>query len=59
VNVGRSKATFIALLVLGLALMLPFDATLTRILGVTCLLAFVVLGVFLVAEPRFLVDDDE
>jgi hypothetical protein len=58
-KVRRSKAALLVLLVLGLALMLPFEATLTRILGVTCLLAFIVLGVFLIAEPRFLVDDYE
>jgi hypothetical protein len=48
-----------ALLVAGLALMIPFDATITRILGVACLLAFVVVGLFLIAEPRFLAQDDE
>jgi hypothetical protein len=41
-------------LVAGLALMLPFEATVTRVLGVACLLAFVVCGTFLIAAPGFL-----
>jgi hypothetical protein len=41
-------------LVAGLALMLPFEATVTRVLGVACLLAFVVCGTFLIATPGFL-----
>jgi hypothetical protein len=44
-------------LVAGLALMLPFEATITRILGVSLLFAFIVGGLFLVAEPRFLERD--
>jgi hypothetical protein len=46
-------------LVLGLALMIPFDATVTRVLGVASLLAFIVCGTFLVASPRFLAGDEE
>jgi hypothetical protein len=46
-------------LVAGLALMIPFEATITRVLGVGLLFAFIVGGVFLVAEPRFLVRDRE
>lgn len=41
-------------LVLGLALILPFDAALTTFLGIVFLFAFVVLGVFLIASPEFL-----
>jgi hypothetical protein len=48
-----------ALLVVGLALMIPFEATITRILGVACLLAFVVVGLFLIADPRLLAQDDD
>jgi len=40
--------------VLGVGLMIPFDATLTRLLGMTSLVAFVVLGLASVAEPGFL-----
>jgi hypothetical protein len=41
-------------LVAGLALMIPFEATITRIAGVLLLFAFIVGGLFLIAEPRFL-----
>jgi hypothetical protein len=46
-----------ALLVVGLALLVPFKATPTLIGGVACLLAFVACGVFLIAEPGFLAGD--
>ena len=42
---------------LGVGLMIPFDATLTRLLGMISLGAFVVLGLVAVAEPRFLAAD--
>jgi hypothetical protein len=47
------------LLVLGLALMIPFEATLTRILGVACLVAFVVVGLFALATPELVGGDDD
>jgi hypothetical protein len=47
------------LLVVGLALMLPFEYTVTRLLGVACLVGFVVCGVFLIASPELLARDDE
>ena len=43
-----------ALLVIGVAVMVPFDATLTLIAGVACLTGFVVTGLFLIASPEFL-----
>jgi hypothetical protein len=46
------------LLVLGAALMIPFESTVTRIVGMACLLGFVVGGLFLIAAPRFLGGDD-
>jgi hypothetical protein len=46
-----------ACLVAGLALMIPFEATITRIPGVLLLFAFIVGGLFLIAEPRFLAGD--
>jgi hypothetical protein len=49
---------WLALLVAGLVLMIPFDATITLALGVACLLAFVALGVFLMAHPASLLDDE-
>jgi len=41
-------------LVAGMALMIPFEATITRILGVLLLFAFIVGGLFVIAEPRFM-----
>jgi hypothetical protein len=42
----------IACFVLGVALMIPFESTVTRVLGVAALLAFVVSGVFAIARPE-------
>jgi threonine/homoserine efflux transporter RhtA len=55
------ERVWIGLLVVGLALMLPFEETITLSLGIACLLAFVGLGVFLIAHPSALLepDDDE
>jgi len=49
-----------ALLLLGIVLMIPFQAAITLVLGIACLIAFVVTGVFLVATPEYLrqTDDD-
>jgi hypothetical protein len=55
----RSRWMLVALLVAGCGLMLPFELWLTRLAGMACLFAFIVLGVFLIAEPGFLGDDDE
>lgn len=44
--------------VLGVGLLFPFDHTITLLLGVAFLLAFVVCGLFLIAEPKFLEGDD-
>jgi hypothetical protein len=46
------------LFVAGLALMIPFEGPATRIPGMACLFAFIVCGVFLVADPAFLAADD-
>ena len=45
--------------VLGVLLLVPFDAWFTRLLGVLALFAFVVAGVFAIANPALLDDDDE
>jgi hypothetical protein len=42
---------------LGAGLMLPFEYTITRLLGVISFAAFFVLGMLLVANPGFLEDD--
>jgi hypothetical protein len=47
------------LFVAGVALMVPFESTVTRILGLAALFAFVVYGVFLVATPAYLDQSDE
>ncbi len=49
----------LAALVLGVLLLVPFDAWFTRLLGVLALFAFVVAGVFAIATPALLDDDDE
>ena len=54
----RSRWALVALLVLGSALMIPFEEWYTRLAGMACLFAFIVIGVFLVAEPVVLSGDD-
>jgi hypothetical protein len=49
----------LACLAIGLVLMLVFEAPVTRILGVTALFAFIVSGVFLIADPAFLGPDED
>ena len=55
----RSRWALVALLVVGCGLMLPFEEWYTRLAGMACLFAFIVIGVFLIAEPRFLAGDEE
>jgi hypothetical protein len=38
----------------GLGLMVPFEGPLARTLGMACLFAFIVLGLFAVASPEYL-----
>ena len=45
--------------VLGVLLMIPFEAWYTRLFGVLALFAFIVAGVFAIASPGFLEDDRE
>ena len=54
-----SRWALVVLLVAGLALMLPFEYTLTRGAGIACLLAFIGVGVFQIAEPGFLGGDQD
>jgi hypothetical protein len=44
--------------ILGVALMLAFDATLTRIAGVTLLFAGMGLGAWTIASPEFTREDE-
>jgi hypothetical protein len=59
VSRGRKALLIVAAFVLGVGLMVPFEATITRLLGMTFLLAFIVGGVFVIADPRFLSADEE
>jgi hypothetical protein len=59
VSRGRKALLVVAAFVLGVGLMVPFEAAITRILGMAFLLAFIVGGVFVIADPRFLAADDE
>ena len=45
-------------LAVGLVLMLGFEAAVTRVLGVLALFAFIVIGVFLIADPDLLDSED-
>jgi hypothetical protein len=49
----------LACFVIGIGLMVPFEALVTRIVGVTALFAFIVSGVFLIADPDFLGRDED
>ena len=49
----------VACFVLGAADMIAFEAPVARIVGVTLLFAFIVSGVFLVADPDWLGRDEE
>ena len=46
-------------LAVGLVLMLAFESAVTRLLGVLALFAFIVIGVFLIADPAFLAEEEE
>jgi hypothetical protein len=48
-----------ACLGVGMLLMLLFESWVTRLLGVTTLFAFIVSGVFLIADPAFLAADED
>jgi hypothetical protein len=48
----------LGLLGVGLVLMLIFEAPVARVVGVVALLGFIVLGVFLIAEPSLLAEDE-
>ncbi|MDQ2939362.1 MAG: hypothetical protein M3R23_02390 [Actinomycetota bacterium] len=58
---GRKRAGLLVAIafLLGVGLMIPFQATITRALGVAFLFAFIVGGAFLIAEPGFLSDDED
>jgi hypothetical protein len=45
-------------LVVGMGLMLAFESALSRVAGLLALFAFIVIGVFLIADPAFLAAED-
>jgi hypothetical protein len=57
--VTRLPVLALAAFVLGVALMIPFEYTITRILGVALLFCAIVAGVFAIATPELLSEDDE
>lgn len=55
---SRLVAVAIVAFALGLGLMLPFEYTITRLLGVISLAIFIVAGLLAVANPEFLAGDE-
>jgi hypothetical protein len=55
----RAVVAMLACLAAGLVLMIGFELWYTRVLGVLALFAFIVTGVFVIADPEFLERDDE
>jgi hypothetical protein len=51
------RTAFLAVAIAGFVLMIGFDATVTRILGVGCILGALALGVAAIATPEFLEAD--
>jgi hypothetical protein len=54
----RLLAPMLAFLAVGVPLMVLFESALTRVIGIACLFGFIVTGVFAIADPAF-IDDDE
>jgi hypothetical protein len=55
----RLRVASLVALVLGIALMIPFEHTATLALGVVCLFAFIVLGLFGLVTPERLAGEPE
>jgi hypothetical protein len=53
------RAFVVASFAVGVVLMVAFEYTVTRVLGVAALFAFIVGGVFLIADPAVLGREDE
>lgn len=49
----------IALFVIGVGLMIPFDSPAARVPGMAALFGFIVCGLFLIARPEFLGREDD
>jgi hypothetical protein len=57
--VSRLEIATAACFVLGAGLLFPFESTITILLGVLLLVAFVVCGVFVLASPEALAREPE
>jgi hypothetical protein len=57
--VTRLPLLALASFALGVALMIPFEATITRVLGVAALFGAIVAGVFAIATPGLLSEDED
>ena len=51
---SRGVVVLLACLVVGVGLNVAFEYTITRVVGMLLLFAFIVIGVFLIADPEFL-----
>jgi putative effector of murein hydrolase LrgA (UPF0299 family) len=56
---SRGVVVLLACLVVGVGLNVGFQHAITRIVGMLLLFAFIVLGVFLIADPKFLGREDD
>jgi hypothetical protein len=56
--VKRLPLLALASFVLGVALMIPFEYTLTRIVGIAALFVAIVAGVFAIATPELLENEE-
>jgi len=55
----RLGVVAVACFVLGVALMIPFEHWVTRVLGVGALFTAILVGVFAIATPEFLAGDED
>ncbi len=55
----RLTAFVLTSFAVGLILMVPFEHAVTLTLGVLAMVAFIVAGVFLIADPAFLAEEGE
>jgi hypothetical protein len=54
----RLALTAVVAFVIGVAVMIPFESTITRVVGIVALAAFVGCGIAAIAEPGFLAADE-
>jgi len=55
---SRLATVTIGAFIVGAAVMLIFDSVLARLIGVAGLATFIVCGLFLIADPQYLREDD-